>query len=160
MYRIRYAQHTDALDIIHVHRGSIRDICSKDYTPEQIEAWAGRKFKPELWCQTIDRDYVWVVELNSEVVGFGHLAIMSETTAEVMGLYFLDVLRGKGAGKNLLNIMNEVAISQMVKKIELHATITAKSFYESQGFAQMPGKCSVEMQGVDIPCYPMEKNLL
>lgn len=160
MILIRRAQHTDAHKIIDVHVRSIRDVCSADYTPEQIEAWAGRKFKPELWCQSIDRDYVWVVELNSEVVGFGHLAIMSETTAEVMGLYFLDVLRGKGAGKSLLKQMNEVAISQGAKKLELHATITAKTFYESQGFVQMPGKCSVEMQGVDIPCYPMEKVLL
>lgn len=156
MINIRRAKHSDAHDIITAHVRSIREICAKDYTPEQIEAWAGRKFKPELWCQAMDRDYVWVVELNSQVKGFGHLAIMNENIGEVMGLYFTPELRGLKAGKKLFSEMVEEARKHGVKKLELHATLTAKTFYESLGFHQVEGRCSVEMQGVDIPCFPME----
>lgn len=156
MFNIRRAQHSDAQSIINSHVRSIREVCSKDYTPEQIEAWSGRKFKAELWCQTIDRDYVWVIEVNSEVRGFGQLAFLDDTTAEVMGLYFTPEARGLGAGKKLLSVIRDEAISKGIKKLQLYATLTAKTFYESHGFKQIDGSCSIEMRGVQIPCYPME----
>ncbi|WP_408097523.1 GNAT family N-acetyltransferase [Peredibacter sp. HCB2-198] len=156
MINVRRALHSDAQNIIDSHVRSIREICFKDYTPEQIEAWAGRKFKPELWWQTIDRDYVWVVEVNSQVRGFAHLAFMDKDTAEVLGLYLAPEAKGLGAGKTLFNILRSEAKSQGVKKLQLHATLTAKTFYETFGFIQTAGLDSVEMRGVDIPCVPME----
>ena len=36
---IRQARDEDALGIISVHVNSIRNVCAKDYTSEQIEAW-------------------------------------------------------------------------------------------------------------------------
>lgn len=155
-FTIRRAEHADAQSIINSHIRSIREVCSKNYPPEQIEAWAGRNFRADLWCQTIDRDFVWVVEMNAEVVGFGHLAIMDDVTAELMGLYFVPEACGLGAGKRLFTLIKDEAVSKGAKKIQLHATLTAKSFYDSFGFKQVEGKCSVEMRGVDIPCFPME----
>lgn len=156
MIKIRRAQHSDAEAIIDSHVRSIREICAKDYTPEQIEAWSGRKFKPELWWQTIDRDLVWVVELDSKVRGFGHLALMDEESAEVLGLYFSPELKGLGAGKELFQVLKTEAQSHQIKKMQLIATITAKTFYEKFGFLQSAGQSSIEMRGVDIPCIPME----
>src|SRR5687768_12579402 len=40
---IRRATPDDADAITPVHVASIRTLCAKDYTPEQIEAWAGWK---------------------------------------------------------------------------------------------------------------------
>lgn len=159
MFTIRRAHHSDAQSIIDTHVRSIREVCSKDYSPEQIEAWAGRKFKPELWCQTIDRDYVWVLELDSKVQGFAQIAFLDETTAEVMGLYFTPEACGIGAGKKLFQILHDEAKNKGIQKMQLHATLTAKTFYEKFGFKQVEGKCSVEMRGVDIPCFPMEVSL-
>ena len=36
---IRRAKHEDSPQIIDSHSRSIREICSRDYTPKQIEAW-------------------------------------------------------------------------------------------------------------------------
>lgn len=153
---IRRARHQDAEGIIHAHVSSIREICAKDYTPEQIEAWAGRKFRAELWCQTIDRDHVWVVESADKILGYGHLAIMSEELGEVMGLYFIAPAIGKGLGKKMFQEILTVSREHNLKKLNLHATITAKSFYEGLGFYQSAGDDTVEMRGVAIPCFPME----
>ncbi|WPU64544.1 GNAT family N-acetyltransferase [Peredibacter starrii] len=158
-YFVRRAQHSDAQPIIDSHDRSIREICSKDYTQEQIDAWSARKLKTEHWCQTIDRDFVWVVELDSEVRGFGHLAKMDDEVAEVMGLYFTPELLGLGAGKELFRVLITEAKSLKIKRLQLLATITAKSFYEKFGFKQIEGRCSIEMRGVDIPCFPMESIL-
>ena len=153
--KIRRALPQDAEHIIQVHERSIREVCAKDYTPEQIEAWAGRKAKAQLWMNTIERDLVWVVELNNKIVGFGHLAFMEETRAEVMGLYFTPELKGLGAGKKLITIMKDESMLIGVKTLTLYSTLTAKTFYEQCGFLQTESDTTVEMRGVAIPCHPM-----
>jgi N-acetylglutamate synthase-like GNAT family acetyltransferase len=156
MITIRRAQHNDAPQIIDAHVRSIREVCSKDYTSEQIAAWSGRNFRAQVWCRTIDRDFVWVVEVNSTVRGFSHLAFMDEVTAEIMGFYFTPEARGSGTGKKLFQMMKEEAFAKGVKKLQLNATLTAKPFYESCGFQQSGSDTSIEMRGVPIPCIPME----
>lgn len=155
-FSIRRAKHEDAEGIIEAHVASIRDICAKDYTPEQIEAWAGRKFRADLWCQTIDRDFVWVIEHQKKILGFGHLALMSEEIGEIMGLYFIPPAIGKGLGKTMFSEMLKISRDNNLKKLTLHATVTAKSFYETLGFFQSGSDDTVEMRGVAIPCFPME----
>ncbi len=159
MVSIRRAIHEDAEAIIETHVRSIRETCFKDYTPEQIEAWAGRSFKKYLWCQTMDRDFVWSVEIEGKVQGFGHLALMDEISGEIMGLYFTPELQGRGAGKKLLQIIKDEARIRGIKELNLYATITARKFYETQGFMQIPGDFSIEMRGVQIPCHPMKCQL-
>ncbi len=146
MLNIRRAQHSDAQSIIDSHIRSIREVCSQDYTPRQIEAWSGRNFRVDMWRETMDKDLVWVVEIDSHVRGFGHLSFQNENVGEVMGLYFTPECRGLGAGKKLFQIMNE---------LQLHATITAKTFYEMCGFKQVGDICNLEMRGVLIPCFSM-----
>lgn len=156
---IRRAKHEDAEGIIHSHVTSIRELCSKDYTFEQIEAWAGRKFRAPLWHQAIDRDFVWVVEKDSHVRGFGHLAIMDEENGELMGLYFTPEICGQGLARKLFKEILKVAREHNLNRINLYATITARSFYENLGFVQSDSDTTIEMRGVPIPCYPMQLSL-
>lgn len=72
-----------------------------------------------------------------------------------MGLYFTPEARGLGMGKNLLQTMKNEAEKNGLSELQLHATITAKSFYESHGFKQSAGDTSIQMRGVEIPCFPM-----
>lgn len=159
-FRIRRATHEDALGIIDTHVRSIREICAKDYSSEQIRAWSGRKSRPHLWCQTIDRDYVWVVEDNdNQIFGFGHLARMDEEVGEMMGLYLAPELKGLGAGKQLIQTIFTEAQLLALKELQLLSTLTAFNFYKNFGFEKMEGQTSIEIQGVDIPCIPMRKVL-
>lgn len=156
---IRRAIHSDAEGIIHVHVKSIREVCAKDYTEEQIEAWAGRKFRPELWVQAMDRDFIWIIEHESTIVGFGHLALMDENSCEVMGLYFIAPAIGHGLGKKMFKEFISVAHKHHLKNIRLHSTVTARTFYESLGFMQSASDTTIDMRGVGIPCFPMELTL-
>ena len=155
-YNIRRARHSDAEGIINAHIKSIRKICSKDYTSAEIEAWSGRKFRVPHWQDTIDRDFVWVIECNNAVQGFAHFAVMDSENGEVMGLYLTPEVCGKGFARKLFTKIFQVASDQKLKKINLHATKTAKSFYEHLGFLQTSSDTTIEMQGVPIPCFPME----
>lgn len=158
-FLIRRANHADAEAIIHVHVNSIRHVCAKDYTSEQIEAWSGRNFKPELWKQAMDRDFIWVIEQDNNIVGFGHFAVMDDEVGEVLGLYFIPQAIGHGLGKKMFAEFIKLANAYKLKRITLHSTITAKTFYEHLGLYQNASDTTVEMRGVAIPCYPMEMEL-
>jgi putative acetyltransferase len=158
-YLIRRATHADAADIIRAHVRSIREICASDYSPEQIEAWAGRDFKVERWHTTMDRDLVWVVEVDQAVRGFGHLAFGAEKVATIVGLYFAPEAKGLGAGRRLFELMLKECRDRQVERLTLQATITAKPFYEKMGFESVEGSCSIKMQGVAVSCWPMERKL-
>lgn len=151
---VRKANPDDAEGIIGAHISSIREVCSKDYTLEQIEAWAGRKFKAELWRQTIERDHVWVAESESKIMGFSQLAIMDQDHAEVMGLYLMPLALGHSLGKTMLREMLNVCRIQKISSVSLYATLTAADFYQKHGFLKQ-APTSIEMQGVAIPCIPM-----
>lgn len=158
-FQIRRATHEDAEAIIHVHVNSIRTLCANDYTVEQVEAWTGRNFKPELWKQAIDRDFIWVVQSGKDVLGFGHFAVMDEENGEVLGLYFIPPAIGQGLGKKMFAEFVRIANQHHLKRITLHSTITAKKFYEHLGLRQYDSDTTVDMRGVAIPCFPMEIDL-
>jgi hypothetical protein len=93
---IRRALHGDATNIITAHRRSIRELCSKDYTSEQIAAWSGMNFQEDRWCQTMDQDLVLVIsDQQDNIFGFEHLQVHGDSDAEIAGLYFVPEATGQ-----------------------------------------------------------------
>lgn len=158
---IRRANTSDAEGIIGAHISSIREVCSKDYTTEQIEAWSrARDVKPELLRQTIERDLVWVVEKDQKIYGFSQLAIMDHDQAEIMGFYLVKEVLGIGLGNQLMNQIIQVCRAEKLKVINLHSTINARNFYQRHGFIHDSSSTTVGMRGVSIPCYSMKLSII
>lgn len=142
-----------------VHSRSIREICKKDYSPEQITAWAAYLSKETLWQQKIERDYLWVLEDQGKILGFSHLAIMNLELGEIMGLYLLPEIKNTGLGKKLMNVILEESRHQKLHYLTLLSTLTAKSFYEALGFYQSDNDTTIRINGADIEGIPMTKIL-
>lgn len=92
-------------------------------------------------------------------MGFAHFAVMDDENGELMGLYFKPDICGQGLARMIFKEILEVAKEHNLNRINLHATITARTFYENLGFLQSESDTTIEMQGVPIPCYPMQLNL-
>ena len=152
---VRRAQKDDASRIISSHRRSIREVCSKDYSPEQISVWSGRDFQEARWHQTIDRDMVWVVaNAASEVFGFGHLQLR-DREAELMGLYFAPEVIGQGLGKEMIRLMLQECRAKRVSSICLTGTKTALKFYETVGFKQIGTSKEIPIDGMLFEVFEM-----
>src|SRR4051794_6953448 len=94
---IRPATHTDAPAIWAMHVDSIRRSCAKDYTPEQIEAWAGPK-KPENYTSALDKgETMFVAEIDHRIVGFGAMR-----QDKIVGMYITPEFQQRGIGQQLL----------------------------------------------------------
>ena len=160
-FKIRRADHADAAGIIHAHRCSIREICSDDYTEEQIAIWSGRDFKEGIWHETIDKDTVEVIVDASEAVfGFCHHGYTSKEKKinEIKGLYLRPQALGKGFGSKLVSNAVDHSTANGCTSIILYSTKTAQPFYEYQGFSLIAER-SIEMQGVKLPCLEMSMAL-
>lgn len=156
---IRRARSEDAAKIINAHRRSIREVCSRDYSPDQIAVWSGRDFQETRWHQTIDRDIVWVIaDTANNIFGFGHLQIRGNV-AEVMGLYFVPEAIGRGFGKQMIRLMHKECESNSVQSISLTGTKTAKKFYEAVGFQQVGPMKEVPIGGKPIEVFEMRMQL-
>jgi len=154
---IRRAVHEDAPNIIHAHKRSIRELCSKDCTAEQIATWSELVSQETHWHQDIDQDLVWVIsDEQNRIFGFGHLQFYENQGAELAGLYFVPEVVGKGNGKKIVQLMLHECQKRKIQKIELSATKTAKVFYERIGFKQMGPMTEIKIGGKSIECFRMQ----
>ena len=156
---IRRAEVLDARSIHEAHMRSIRETCSAHYTPEEITAWAGREFNETKRIDSIKNDFLWVVENQGTIEGFGHLILESEKDAYIEALYFCLSVIGKGVGHRMLKLMEEVARDKKNNTITLNSTITSLPFYKIQGYREMGPQITVQINGAGIRCHPMEKKL-
>jgi putative acetyltransferase len=152
-FDIRPATPADAEGICRMHVESIRVVCAADYSPEQIEVWAGPK-RPQDYVDYIQHgSTMFVAEADGEIVGFG--ALYGD---EVKAVYVSPRTQRMGIGRALLATLEREAIHRGITTIKLESTITAQRFYESQGFAQIAPTVHC-MCGVDVPCIAMTKDL-
>ncbi len=156
---VRKAEARDSRDMYEAHQRSIREICSNEYTPEQIHAWAGFEYSPTHWPETIQKDSVWVIEINGKAHGFGHFTQQNMIEGEVSGLYFSPDAKGLGAGRIIIEKMLNFAKERGLEKVKLSSTKTSKNFYKRMGFVEVVGCSFLNIRGQKVDCIPMEMNL-
>jgi hypothetical protein len=72
--KVRKAKLEDTEAISHVHRVSVRTLFTKNYTPEQIEAWVGSSHPDNFRKALIERgETVFVAEIEGAIAGFSSL---------------------------------------------------------------------------------------
>lgn len=140
------------------HRRSIIEICSKDYSPAQIEKYSAINYSSEIWEKSINDDYHLVVEVKNIIEGFCHAKIGDNGDGHIVGLYFSPVIAGQGIGRKVIEMTFNYLDQYMPRKIVLTGTVTAKPFYEKMGFIAVERKI-ITIRGAELPCYRMEKVL-
>ena len=108
------------------HRKSIIKICSKDYSPDQIEKYSAINYSSENWEKSINNDYHLVVEVNNTIEGFCHAKIGDNGDGHIVGLYFSQVIAGQGIGRKVIEMTFNYLDQFMPRKIVLTGTVTAK----------------------------------
>jgi len=157
--KIRRATIEDAEPIHRAHMRSIQEICAKDYTEKEIQAWGHRPYREDLRINSIKNDLVWVVEDEGEIEGFGHLQVFTKdgvTQGYVVALYFTPKVTGKSLGKTMIGLMIEALREAKICVLTLQSTITSLDFYRKMGFMENGPMTTANVEGTPIPCYPMK----
>jgi ribosomal protein S18 acetylase RimI-like enzyme len=161
-YFIRKAVPADTRGIHDAHMQSIREVCAREHTPEEIAAWGGRAYDEAWRLKNIAEHLVWVVvSRSSEIFGFADFEIVADAkTQEKFGylhaLYFRPEAIGHGLGKKMLAEMFSVAREQGLRKIGLNSTLNSQDFYRKFGFQDTSPMITKTINGVGVRCIPME----
>jgi tetratricopeptide (TPR) repeat protein len=160
---IRRAEVNDAEEVHSAHMLSINEICSKDHTPDEIQAWGGRTYNPANRLPGINEQFYLVAELSGRVEGFCQLKpvfTQQKKTAHIFGFYITPKILNRNVGKTFLQLIEDYCRCNSIEEITLGSSLTAFEFYKKQGFIQNGELEGTKINGVLIRAYPMKKNLI
>jgi len=132
MYKVREAIPSDSAEACKVLRRSIVELCALDYNDQSIiDEWLHNKTVSNVkeWIQS-DNSYSVVCTNDVLVVGFGTITL----GGEVLLIYLVPEATLKGNGKLMLEAMETRVISEGIEEIRTISSITAKPFYERNGY--------------------------
>lgn len=149
---IRKYRPEDLEDKKKVHREAIREIASKDYSEDEIDAWAS--FDD---YGSIDNDVVegWVAIADGELVGF---ADYRKDEGRVINVYVNPDYLREGIGSRLLEQVLQDARNRGLDELTAEASVTAKEFYQSHGF-EVVEETVHETNGEELQAFKMRKSL-
>ena len=115
---------------------SINELCAPDYNYDEniLNDWLANKTPDnvKIWIESKTNYSLVAITKEKEIVGF---ILMSES-GEILLNYVLPEYKNQGIGKQLLNTLEKYAKTLGLRSIKTVSTITAKSFYERNGFVK------------------------
>jgi putative acetyltransferase len=143
----------DADLTIDVFLRAIREVASKDYTPEQVSAWAQVEDR-EAWATKRASRPTWIATYDSNPAGFSDL----ESRGHLDMMYVHPLYQRLGVASLLLRTVEAAAREQGLSLITTEASLTARPFFEISGFNVLAAQ-EVQIRGQTLRNFRMEKRL-
>ncbi len=137
-----------------VYCSAIRLVASRDYTAEQIEAWAPRDLDPTLWENRIRAINPFVVELDGIVVAYADL----QANGYIDHFFVSGAHPRRGLGAMLMRRILDEAAHLRMSELTSNVSRTAQGFYEKYGFEVVEHREPV-LRGVVVPNALMRLDL-
>ena len=147
---IRKYKSTDCKYLAQLFHDTVHSVNSKDYSKEQLNAWATGDIDLKQWDESFKKNYTIVALENNIIVGFGDI----DKTGYLDRLYVHKDYQGK---KIATLILAELEKKVKPCKIITYASITAKPFFESRGYEVVKENVVIR-NNVYLSNYIMEKN--
>ncbi len=123
---LRRYQPSDCKEVTELFYNTIHIVNAKDYTKEQLDAWATGQVDLEKWNQSLQEHYSIVAVDNEIIVGFGDI----DKDGYLDRLFVHADYQEKGIATAICNQLEQVVEG----KITTHASVTAKPFFEKRGY--------------------------
>ncbi len=140
--------------IVELFINTVHNINKKDYTKEQLNAWANLNYDLEIWEKRFEKSKPYLCMLENEVVGF-----CEYYDGYIDCFYVHYKYQNFGIGKLLLNHIINLAKNENINKIKVDASITAKLFFEKFEFKEIR-KNVVKRENIELINFSMEREIL
>jgi predicted N-acetyltransferase YhbS len=154
MILVRPFRPEDVSAIVELFRDTVRRVNSRDYSPEQVRAWAPDQINEQSWADKLSGRLCLVAERQGQVVGFGDV----EEDGHLDHLFTHADHQVRGVGRAILQALEDVAGRQGLVRLHTEASITARPFFERQGYRVVQEQ-EVLCRGVAFVNYRMEASL-
>ena len=151
---IRQARPDDIIRLLRIQIDALRTLCIRDYSAEQIEALIERNIRHSSrgGCRG---EITLVAEVDRVTVGFAALL-----GCRISAVYVHPQFARQRIGSRLLAKLEQVAISNNRQTLRVAASLTARPFYQRNGYRVMGESYLVAEAGLQIPYIDMKKYLL
>lgn len=143
---IREYQSSDCEELTKLFYNTVHTVNAKDYTEEQLDAWATGRVDLNKWDQSLREHYSIVVVENEMLVGFGDI----DKSGYLDHLFVHADYQGKGIGTMICYQLEQAVSGNIIT----HASITARPFFEKRGYRVVKEQ-QVERQGVFLTNFEM-----
>jgi len=144
----------DLYALIELFRGTVHAINAKDYTQEQLDAWAPVDIDAERWGAKLLQYYTMVAEMDGILCGFADI----DGTGYFDHLFVHKDYQGRGIAKELVKAVEAFAIQSKAETITVNVSITARPFFLKQGY-ELVKQQEVEYNGQRFTNYAMQKKV-
>lgn len=151
---IRKFKASDLDECIALFRATVHSVNARDYSASQLAAWAPEHIDEKNWHQRLTENISCVAELENQIVGFSNIT----PAGYVDLLYVHKDFQRRGIAAALLQTLEESARQAGAREFSTEASITAKTFFESQGY-HTEKENRKEFRGEIFTNFSMKKKL-
>lgn len=152
--KIRLFKAQDAEQIAQLFHQTVRQVNIRDYSNEQVQAWAPDDLHFRDWVSVCSNRFTYVADDAGTIAGFGEL----EPNGHIDCFYCHKNYQGRGVGRQMYQAIEAKAIELSLPRLFTEASITAKPFFQRMGFAVVRAQV-VTRRGETFTNYAMEKLL-
>ncbi|MGR5108911.1 GNAT family N-acetyltransferase [Vibrio jasicida] len=154
MITIRDFQEEDAPKLWALFFNTVRNVNRRDYTEQQVKAWAQEGFDSQLWLKKMVSIQPFVAVLDGVIVGYSDV----QPSGLVDHFFCHHEYQGQGVGRALMTHVLEQAKAKGLTRIYSEVSVTARPFYEHMGFIVV-NEQQIEVRGATLTNYVMERRL-
>ena len=150
---IRNYKIEDTETLMYIFYNSIHKSNIKDYSLEQVDAWAPKSnLKLEVWQERFKKNNPIVAIVDGKIVGFAEF----RSDGYIDCFFIHHEWMGEGIGTALMKVIFIRAKKKKITRIFVDVSITAKPFFKKMGFIVLYEQTIIR-KGVELINYPMEK---
>lgn len=125
----------DEIALFRVFFSAVHEVASRDYTTEQVNAWAPADTDPQLWAARMRDLHPFVVEIDKQIVGYADL----QPDGYIDHFYVSGACPRQGIGTLLMNRIHEEARLLGLKELTSDVSKTAEPLC-ARDFRSLSGK--------------------
>lgn len=151
LFSLRPYEEGDLEGVLGLFYDTVHQVCRRDYTKEQLWAWADGKPDSEAWGSSLKAHETVTAWLGESLAGFGDL-----DGDYLDRLYVHKNYQGLGIGSRIVRELEGRAARAGQRRVRTHASLTARPFFEARGY-RVQKEQQVERKGVGLTNFVMEK---
>ncbi len=152
---IRSFKDNDLDEILELFYETVHTINSKDYSLEQVNAWAEKEPDKEKFLKLFHDHYSFIIENNEEsnkILGFADMS----SDGYLNCFYIHKDYQNLGLGKRLLNEIIAKAKELKLEVVTTESSISSKGFFEKLGFECVSAQTRI-ISSIEFINYIMKK---
>ena len=151
---LRKGEVVDLGPVLDLFRNCVFEVCKKDYTSDQLAAWASASLNTDRWMEKILSQFFIIAFSQDTLIGFGSLQYRD--TIDL--LYVHKDFQKRGIADTIYKQLLHEAQRCSAEVLKAEVSKTARPFFEKKGFKTIAEQVK-NIQGATLVNYAMVKTI-